>query len=141
MSLYSIGQVAKQTGVSVETVRFYEQQGLIAKPQRTSSGYRQYPPETTKRVRFIQRAKAAGFTLKDIGELLALKRDPNASCSEVKQRAFEKIDEVDRKIKDLQEIRTALDRLATKCSGSGGLDDCPILEEFEFGEKSENDAG
>ena len=139
MSLFTIGEVAKQTGISVETVRFYEKQGLITKPQRTSAGYRQYSPEAIRKVHFIRRAKAAGFTLNDIGELLALRREPGASCSDVKQRALKKIAEVDQKIKDLRKIRGALDRLATKCSGTGGLDNCPILEAFEFGERSESD--
>lgn len=127
----TIGNVAKSTGVTVETLRFYESQGLIAAPPRSDSGYRQYPPETVKRVQFIQHAKEVGFTLKDIGELLALRREPGTSCADVKLRATSKIEEVDKKIKDLQRIRLALGRMVLKCSGRGPAGACPILEELD----------
>lgn len=135
MTALSIGQVAKQTDVSVETVRFYEKQGLIAPPQRSDAGYRQYPPETVKRVRFIQHAKEVGFTLKDIGELLELRREPGTSCTDIKIRATRKIEEVDQKIQDLNRIRDALGRMIMKCSGRGALSECPILEELELDEE------
>lgn len=134
MELLNIGQVAKQTGVTVETVRFYEKQGLVDIPQRSQSGYRQYPPETVKRIRFIQHAKEVGFTLKDIGELLALRREPGTSCTDIKLRTAEKIEEVDRKIEDLKRIRNALVRMMVKCNGRGALSECPILAELEMGD-------
>jgi len=130
--MLNIGQVAKQTGVTVETIRFYEKQGLIATPQRSDAGYRQYPSETVKRVHFIQRAKEVGFTLKDIGELLALRREPGSSCTDIKLRTTQKIEDVDKKIQDLKRIREALARMVMKCSGRGPLSACPILEELEF---------
>jgi MerR family mercuric resistance operon transcriptional regulator len=132
MTLLNIGQVAKRTGVTVETVRFYEKQDLIAAPQRSDAGYRQYPPETVKRVQFIQHAKEVGFTLKDIGELLALRQKPGTSCADIKLCATQKIEEVDQKIHDLQRIRDALGRMIMKCSGRGDLSECPILEELEL---------
>jgi len=135
MTLLNIGQVAKRTGVTVETVRFYEKQGLIAAPQRSETGYRQYPPETVKRVRFIQHAKEVGFTLKDIGELLALRREPGTSCADIKLRATQKIEAVDQKIRDLKRIRDALARMVMKCSGRGALSKCPILEELDLDEE------
>ncbi len=113
-------------------MRFYEKQGLIAAPQRSASGYRQYPLETVKRVRFIQHAKEAGFTLKDVGEFLSLRREPGTSCADIKLRATQKIEEVDQKIRDLQRIRDALVRMVLKCSGRGALSQCPILEELEL---------
>jgi len=134
MTFLSIGQVAKQTDVTVETIRFYEKQDLIAEPQRTDSGYRQYPLDTIKRVRFIQRAKEVGFTLKDIGELLALRQDPGTSCTEIKLRTSQKIEEVEQKLKDLNRIREALARMIMKCSGQGALSECPILEELDLDE-------
>jgi len=130
--MLNIGQVAKQTGVTVETIRFYEKQGLIATPLRSDAGYRQYPSETVKRVRFIQHAKEVGFTLKDIGELLALRREPGSSCTDIKLRATQKIEDVDKKIQELKRIREALARMVMKCSGRGPLSACPILEELEF---------
>jgi MerR family mercuric resistance operon transcriptional regulator len=132
MMLLNIGQVARQTGVTVETVRFYEKQGLIAAPQRSDAGYRQYPPETVKRVQFIQHAKEVGFTLKDIGDLLALRREPGTTCTDIKLRATQKIEEVDQKIQDLKRIREALGRMIMKCSGRGALSECPILEVLEL---------
>lgn len=135
MLLLNIGQVASATGVTVETVRFYEKQGLIDAPQRSQAGYRQYPPDTIKRVRFIQRAKEVGFTLKEIGELLALRQEPGTSCGDIKLRATQKIEVVDQKIHELTRIRGALARLVTKCSGRGALHACPILEELEMEDK------
>lgn len=132
MTILSIGQVAKKTGVTVETIRFYEQQGLIEEPRRSHAGYRQYPAETVKRVLFIQHAKEVGFTLKDIGELLALRREPGTSCTDIKVRATLKIEEVNKKIEDLTRIREALTRMVMKCSGRGALTECPILEELEL---------
>ena len=134
MTLLNIGQVAKQTGVTVETVRFYEKQGLVAEPQRSESGYRQYPKETVKRVRFIQHAKEVGFTLKEVGELLVLRQEPGKSCADIKLRATQKIETVDQKIQDLNRIREALVRMVMKCSGRGALSECPILEELELDE-------
>lgn len=131
MAKLTIGQVAKQTGVTVETLRFYEKQGLIETPRRTSSGYRQYPQETVKRVRFIQNAKEVGFTLKDIAELLTLRQEPGTSCPDIKLRASLKIDEVDQKIRDLTRIREALARMIVKCSSEGPVSQCPILEELD----------
>ena len=135
MTLLNIGQLAQRTGVTVETVRFYEKRGLIAAPQRSDSGYRQYTPETVKRVRFIQRAKEVGFTLKNIGELLALRQKPGTSCADIKLRGTQKIEEVDQKIRDLKRIRDALGRMIMRCSGSGALSECPILEELELDEE------
>lgn len=135
MEVFSIGEVAKQTGVTVEAVRFYEKQGLITEPQRSSAGYRQYPSETVKRVRFIQRAKEVGFTLKDIAELLSLRQEPGTSCADIKRRATQKIAEVEQKMRDLERIRDALVRMARKCRGRGPLSSCPILEELEWKEE------
>lgn len=134
MTFLNIGQVAERTGLTVETVRFYEKKTLINEPQRSQAGYRQYPPETVKRVQFIQNAKDVGFTLKDIRELLALTRNPDTSCGDIKQRAMQKIEEVDHKIRELQRIHDALGRMITKCDGRGDLSECPILEELELDE-------
>lgn len=132
MGLLNIGEVASQTGVTVEAVRFYEKKNLIDAPLRSESGYRQYPQETVKRIRFILRAKEVGFTLKDIVELLELRREPGTSCTDIKVRASRKIEEVDHKIEDLGRIREALARMIMKCSGNSALSECPILEELDL---------
>ena len=131
MTQLSIGQLAKNTGVTVETLRFYEKKGLVTPPVRTDSGYRRYQPETVKRVRFIQRAKAVGFTLNEIAQLLTLKQEPGTSCADIKLKATEKIDDVESKIRELTRIRQALQKMVLKCTGKTDLSGCPILEELE----------
>lgn len=129
--LITIGKVARDAGVGIETVRFYEREGLLAKPDRTTSGYRQYDQEVIDRLRFIKRAKELGFTLKEIKELLSLKVDPTTTCAEVKSQAEEKIDDIANKIRTLQNMKKALVKLTKECSGSSSSSECPILEALE----------
>ncbi|MGE3805886.1 MAG: MerR family DNA-binding protein [Gemmataceae bacterium] len=131
MKPLTIGQVARQAGVGVETVRFYERQGLLEDPPRRESGYRQYPEEVVGRIRFIKRAKDLGFSLKEIEELLALRVDPETSCAEVRSKAEEKIAEIEAKIQALQRIRKALVKLTAICLGRGPTRECPILEALD----------
>jgi len=141
MGSLSIGQVAKRTGVSVETVRFYERRGLIPEPARSAAGYRQYPPDTPRRVRFIQRAKAVGFTLGDIRELLELRTRPEVTCADIRSRAQVKLEEIGAKLAELEQMRRALTRLAAQCSGEGALSECPILDALEDDDDEPNPAG
>lgn len=129
--IFTIGKVARMSGVGIETIRFYEREGLIPEPPRRDSGYRQYPPATIERVRFVKRAKDLGFTLAEIKELLNLSVGPKATCADVKRKAVEKIKEVDAKISDLKRIRKALNRLTDQCRGKGPVSECPILENLE----------
>lgn len=131
MSSLTIGQVAKQAGVGVETVRFYEREGLVAEPSRRPSGYREYPPEAVQRIRFIRRAKELGFSLKEISELLSLRVDPDSTCADVRARARVKIGDIDEKLASLERMKSALVRLAERCRGNGPTDDCPILAEID----------
>ena len=94
----TIGQLARRAGVGVETVRFYEREGLISEPPRRPSGYRDYPLEAVSRIVFIRRAKKLGFSLKEISELLGLRVRPRRNCAQVKQNADAKIDDIDAKI-------------------------------------------
>jgi MerR family transcriptional regulator, copper efflux regulator len=128
---YTRGELAKLTGVGIETVRFYEQKSLIPKPRRSSSGYRIYSGDHLKRVRFIQQAKELGFSLKEVKELLSLRVNPETQCSDVKRVALDKISDVEKKIKDLEEIKRALQKLAQACRGKGPTSDCPILEALD----------
>jgi len=128
MESLTIGQLARAAGVGVETVRFYERGGLLPAPARRHSGYRQYPQDAVRRVRFIRRAKDLGFTLKEIGELLDLRVDRRRGCADVRALARAKIADVDAKMNDLARIRAALDRLARACRGTGPTSKCPILE-------------
>ena len=121
------GQLAKKSGVGVETLRFYEREGLLPKPARTASGYRQYPAEVVERVRFIRRAQLLGFLLKDIKELLALREASGDDCRDVRAKAVAKLADIDTKIGDLEAMRTELTRIVAKCDGSKPAAECPIL--------------
>ncbi len=131
MRAMTIGQVAKRSGVGVETVRFYERKGLLDKPPRRESGYRQYPQDVIRRIQFIKRTKDLGFSLKEIGELLALRLHPETTCDEVKARAEAKIADIDTKLRDLRKMHAALVQLAATCTGRGPIGQCPILEALD----------
>ena len=124
----TISRAADEAGVGVETIRFYERMGLIEQPLRPSGGYREYDRETVERIRFIQQAQELGFTLREIGELLALKTDRKADCADVRNQAIAKRDEVECKIARLEEIRAALDAVIATCPGGGSLNSCTIME-------------
>jgi Hg(II)-responsive transcriptional regulator len=128
MSGLTIGRLAKQAGLGIETVRFYERQGLIEPPPRTDSNYRIYPEEEVNRLKFIKRAKDLGFTLKEIKELLELQNDPHATKADIKKRTVGKIDDIKKKVLDLVKIQEALEHLAGSCDGHGPLNECPILD-------------
>src|SRR5260370_14872775 len=111
MNPLTIGQVAHRSGVGIETVRFYEREGLLAKAARSASGYRQFDEEVIARLQFIQRAKELGFTLNEVKELLSLRVEPDTSCEDVKARAATKIADIEDKIRTLQRMKKALFRL------------------------------
>jgi len=127
----TIGRLANASGVGVETIRFYEREGLLPEPPRKRSGYRQYPADAVARVLFIRRAKELGFTLKEITELLKLRVDPDTSCADVRALAKAKIVDVEEKMADLARIKGALEKLARACRGKGPTSECPILDAIE----------
>ncbi len=131
MTGLTIGRVARSAGFAIETVRYYEREGLLEKPARTAAGYRHYTADAVARLRFIRQAKELGFSLAEIKELLSLRMRPDTTCADIRKRAREKIVAVDRKIEDLQRIRQALERLAAACKGTGPTSECPILEALE----------
>jgi len=131
MGPLTIGQLARRAGVGIETVRFYERQGLLEEPARKESGYRQYEEDVVARLQFIRRAKELGFSLKGINELLTLRVDPETTCAEVRRKAEAKIVDVEEKIQALRRIKKALVKLTTACSGRGPISECPILEAIE----------
>ncbi len=128
METLLIGQVSRRAGVGVETVRFYEREGELSEPPRRASGYRQYSQEVVKQIRFIQRAKLLGFSLKEIAELLTLRVDGQISCEQAKEHASAKLAEVEQKIVELQRIRAALLHVASLCAGEGPKGRCPLLD-------------
>lgn len=130
MAARTIGKLASEGGVGVETVRYYQRRGLLDTPERAGlyGGVRRYGDEDVRRLRFIRSAQAAGFTLEQIAELLAL--DATDDRVRAREIARERIAALDAKIAELTEARDALARLATEC-GSGGKGPCPILTAFE----------
>lgn len=125
--LLTIGVVAERAGVSVETIRFYARKGLIEQPQRPLGGVRTYSEATVERLEYIHHAQELGFTLREIGELLALQADPAADCGDVKHRAAEKLVEVESKLIRLATMRKTLRQLVDVCPGEGDLDECSIV--------------
>ena len=131
MESMTIGKLAKRAGVGVETIRFYERKGLLPEPPRRYSGYREYPESAIDRVRFIRRAKELGFTLKEIGELLELRIRPGTTCRQISDQATAKIADIEEKIRSLEAMRSALEKLAADCPASGPTSECPILGALE----------
>ena len=131
MKHLTIGQLARDAGLNLQTVRFYERRGLLPKPPRTASGYRAFPSDSVRRLRFIKRAKELGFSLNEIKQLLALRFDPDTSCALVQQRAEDKLEDIEHKIQDLRRMKKALARLTATCPGRGSTGECPILESLE----------
>jgi DNA-binding transcriptional MerR regulator len=127
MTLQS-GELAKQAGVTVETLRYYHKEALLAEPQKTDAGYRLYTADDLHRILFIKRCQGLGFSLKEIKELLALKEDTTHTAGEVKALTQDKIAVLDEKIAVLVEIKATLTALVNNCDGKGGVSDCTILK-------------
>lgn len=130
MNRLSIGELARQANVNIETIRYYERRGLLPEPPRNNSGHRQYSQEALKRTDFIKRCQNLGFSLKEITDILELRVTPTSTCADMKSRVGEKLTDVDKKINELVRIRDALSRLLKKCTGKGPIGSCPILEEL-----------
>ncbi|MBI1985122.1 MAG: MerR family transcriptional regulator [Rhodospirillales bacterium] len=130
-----ISEIAREAGVGVETVRFYEQRGLIRQPAKpTTGGYRDYPSAAVRRIRFIRRAQQLGFSLAEIVELLELESGHDSACVDVRRRAEAKLEEVLTKIGDLGQIKGALETLIEACPGKGPARECSILEAISNGD-------
>jgi MerR family copper efflux transcriptional regulator len=131
MSGLTIGEVAEQANVHIETLRYDERRGLVARPPRSASNYRRYPEDAVRHVRFIKRAQELGFALNDIQELLSLRADPEAGCAAVRACAEAKMKDIEAKIYALTAMKSALATLVMECSGEGPLSDCPIVASLE----------
>ena len=128
----TISELARTAGIGVETIRFYQRKGLLFDPypsrQGRSPGIRHYGEDDIRRLRFIGTAKKAGFTLREIAELLEL--DATSERERARELARQRIASLDKQIAELQQARQSLDRLARECS-KGGAGPCPIIEAFE----------
>ncbi len=135
------GELAQRAGVHAETIRYYEQRGLLPPPQRTAAGYRTYTETDVDRLRFIKRAQELGFSLREIEELLTLEATPGASSGLVRQRALAKIAEIEARIRDLTRIRDTLRRLVAACDGRAPIEHCPILHALHDDHGTYTDTG
>src|SRR6266849_4017343 len=128
MKSLTIGHLAKQAGVNLQTVLYYERRGLLPRPPRSASGYRLFPEEAGHRLKFIRRAQELGFSLKEIRELLSLRVSRAASCADIRVRAEAKLTDVRAKIRSLESLEKVLRKLTRACAGAGPVAECPILE-------------
>ena len=126
MDSMGIGTLAKRAGVSIDTVRYYERAGLLAPKTRLASGYRRYSELEVARLRFIRRAQALGFSLKEVKELLALSK--LRDVARVRRAAQERLADVEERIASLERVRKGLAGLIAACPGHGRAADCPILK-------------
>lgn len=126
-----IGELAQRAGVGIDTVRYYERQGLLPLPVRQASGYRSYAVPDIARLRFVRRAKALGFTLEEIRDLLALSGRRDDDMGSLKAAAAEKLMDVEAKLAELTRIRDGLQTLVASCPGHGALEQCPILHALD----------
>ncbi len=126
-NLVTIGELSLNTGVPTKTIRYYEETGLIPKAQRRPNGYRVYGERATHLLRFIKHARDLGFSVHDVGELLALWNNKKRKSENVKRLAEAHLQSIDQKISELQELRQTLTHLVNCCQGDE-RPDCPILE-------------
>jgi len=126
------GTLAKESGVNLETIRFYEQIGLMPDPPRTATGYRCYSLDHLKRLKFIRRSRGLGFTNQEVASLLEMVDSPHA-CSGVKEMALSHVDKIRGKIRDLQRLQTAFEGMTAECRG-GDTPECAILDRLLDGE-------
>lgn len=130
----SIGSLAKQSGIGVETIRYYENRGLLSAVSRKSSGYRVFNGDSLKALRFLKNAQELGFTLEEIKDLLKLRANKSTSCEVVKMRASKHLSDVESKIQRLEQIRDVLSDLIKKCQKRKTSEACPILDCFDQGD-------
>ncbi len=132
----TISQVAKACNVNIETIRYYERRGLISEPPRTDSGYRMFPHQVIEDIEFIKRAQDLGFTLEEIKGLLSVAKggDEQFLSEEMYKFATSKIKEMEKKIRELNNIKFILEGLVEKCPGSGvPKNQCPIMKKLSGG--------
>jgi MerR family transcriptional regulator, mercuric resistance operon regulatory protein len=124
---YAIGEISRKTGVNIETIRYYERIGIMTKPDRTASGYRQFSYEHLKRLSFIRKSRVLGFRLEEIRALLSMVDSRSFSCGEIHEMTMEHLVTVQQKLSDLRALEKALKSMAAKCS-KGDVPDCPVID-------------
>lgn len=123
----AIGALSKQSGVNIETIRYYERVGVMPKPRRSAGGYRMYGPDHLKRLTFVRRGRELGFSLDELRDLLRLVDGHSYTCAEVHELAVEHLAEIRRKISDLRRLQRVMSEMAAECSGDR-IPECPIID-------------
>src|SRR5260370_32151174 len=131
MEQLTIGKLAKQAHVNRETVRYYERRRLLPRASRSMSGYRVFPDDALRRLRFIRHAKVLGFSLNEIRELLTLRVNSIDTCDRARERTEIKLADINRRVQAVRHMRDALSELVAACSRRGRTKDCPILDSLE----------
>lgn len=127
--MMNIGEAARESGVSAKMIRYYEESGLIPPAGRTGSGYRTYGPKEVQILRFVRRARDLGFPMEKVADLLALWRDRERASSDVKRLAEAQIETLERRIREMQQMKMTLEHLVHSCAGDD-RPDCPILDDL-----------
>jgi MerR family transcriptional regulator, copper efflux regulator len=127
MNAMKIGEIARRSGIGIETIRYYEREGLLQEPQRRPSGYRQYDEATLERLDYIRRAKELGFTLSEIRELLELSFAAHKGYEHIQQKAEAKLADIEDKIRSLQKMRRSLNGVLARCKAKNSAEDCPLV--------------
>jgi Cu(I)-responsive transcriptional regulator len=128
----NIGELAKETGIAAKTIRYYESVGLVAAPPRSGGNYRIYGERDLATLRFVQRARNLGFSVREVGDLVALWQDRQRASADVRALATAHLGEIERKLKELEAMRATLDHLIKRCHGNK-RPDCPIIDELAMG--------
>lgn len=122
-----VGELAKRTGVHIETVRYYERIGIMPKPPRTAGGHRVYDGELIRRLSFVSRCRQLGFSLEEIRELLSLVDGHTFTCAGVREFTLNHVASIRSKIMDLKKLENVLEEMAAQCHGDS-VPDCPIVD-------------
>jgi len=127
MTMMKIGEIAKRARIGIETIRYYEREGLLLEPERRPSGYRQYSESAVERLEFIRRAKDLGFTLAEVRELLELSFATQGECDHIRQRAETKLASIEDKIRNLQQMKRSLAKIIRRCQEKNSAEECPLV--------------
>lgn len=126
----TIGRVAELSNVGVETIRYYEREGILQQPPRIGNSIRRYPKDTIHRLHFIRRAQELGFSLQEITDLLSIRSTGKGSCSKVAEKTDQKLAQIEAKIVDLKRLKSSLLKIKDCCAQQAPSDKCPVLENF-----------
>jgi len=129
-----IGEVARLAGVNIQTLRYYERRGILEQPQRSRSGYRQYPVETVELVRMIKRAQKLGFSLDEIERLLRIRKGGNGACTRARDIAAHKLRLLNERIEELADVKRTLEELIRDCQPRRPAEDCGVLSAISNGD-------